>query len=195
MAGCRPLTPAEVAQVVRAFADDFQGQRNKALFIVGVKTGFRISELLSLKVSDVYRQGQVVDEVTVAKRNRKLKTASHTLPLHREAQQALGYWLACYQAREHLLPGDLPLFPARQGDHQAISRVRAFQMLTDAFRACGLTGRLGTHTLRKTFAVTMYARLDENIFKVQQALGHKWITSTQAYLPINAEEIKRAILA
>ena len=68
-------------------------------------------------------------------------------------------------------------------------------MLMDAFCACGLTGRLGTHTLRKTFAITMYERLDENIFKVQQALGHKWITSTQAYLPINAEEIKRAILA
>jgi integrase len=195
MAGCRPLTSAEVAQVARTFADDFQGQRNKALFIVGVRTGFRISELLSLKVGDVYQHGQVVDEVTVAKRNRKQKTASHTLPLHQEAKQALAHWLTCYQAREHLLPGHLPLFPARQGDHKAISRVRAFQMLMDAFRACGLTGRLGTHTLRKTFAMTMYERLDENIFKVQQALGHKWITSTQAYLPLNAEEITRAILA
>ncbi|HEX2242054.1 MAG TPA: tyrosine-type recombinase/integrase, partial [Gammaproteobacteria bacterium] len=66
MAGCRPLTAAEVTQVSRTFADDFQGQRNKALFLVGVRTGFRISELLSLNVSDVYQRGQVVDEVTVA---------------------------------------------------------------------------------------------------------------------------------
>jgi integrase len=195
MAGCRPLTPAEVEQVIRTFPDDFQGQRNKALFIMGVKTGFRISELLSLKVGDVFQRGQVVDEVTVAKRNRKQKTASHTLPLHQDARQALSHWLTCYQAREHLLPGHLPLFPARQGDHKAISRVRAWQVFGEAFDQAGLTGRLGTHVLRKTFAMVMYERLDQNIFKVQQALGHQWITSTQAYLPINAEEIKRAILA
>jgi integrase len=196
MAGCRPLTLAEVEHVSRTFANDFQEQRNKALFIVGVKTGFRISELLSLKVSDVYQRGQVVDEVTVAKRNRKQQTASHTLPLHQQARRVLGHWLTSYQAREQLLPGHLPLFPARQGGHKAISRVRAFQMLMDAFHACGLTGRLGTHILRKTFAITMYERLDENIFKVQQVLGHKWVTSTQNYLPsMSTKEMKRAILA
>ena len=95
-----------------------------------------------------------------------------------------------------MLPGHLLLFPARQGDYKAISRIRAFQILLDAFRAWELTGRLGTHTLRETFAITMYARLDENIFKVQQVLGHKWMTSTQSYLPImSTEEMKRAILA
>ena len=67
MAGCRPLTLAEVEHVSRTFAGDFQWQRKKALFIGGVKTGFHISELLSFMVSDVYQRGQVVDEVAMAR--------------------------------------------------------------------------------------------------------------------------------
>jgi integrase len=135
-----------------------------------------------------------MDYATVAKRNRKQKTASHTVPLHQEAKQALARWLEVYRAPEHVWP-NLPLFPVHQGGHQAISRVRAFQMLADAFHACGLAGRLGTHTLRKSFAATIYERTGRNRFDTQQALGHKWITSTQASLPVDDKCIRDAILA
>jgi integrase len=195
MAGCRTLTPEEVEHVRATFGQDFQGVRNHTLFLLGVKTGFRISELLSLRVGDVWQGSAVVQEITVAKRHRKQKTSSHRVALHEKAQQALEHCLQVYQARAHLLPGNLPLFPGRQGDQQPITRYRALQILQETLASAGLTGRLGTHTLRKTFAKTMYYRLNENIFKVQQTLGHKWITSTQAYLPINDEEIRRTILA
>jgi integrase len=100
-----------------------------------------------------------------------------------------------YQARDTLLSPNLVLFPSRKGTNKAITPVQAYQIFQRACDACGLAGRLGTHSMRKTFAITMYQRLNENIFKVQQALGHKWITSTQAYLPVNEAEISAAILA
>jgi site-specific recombinase XerD len=64
MKGCRPLTDNEVQVISRSFGGTF-GKRNKALFVVGYRTGFRISELLSLRVGDVQQHGKVVDQVAV----------------------------------------------------------------------------------------------------------------------------------
>jgi len=52
MKGCRPLTDREVEQIAAAFSGRYEA-RNRALFLLGVKTGFRISEMLSLEVRDV----------------------------------------------------------------------------------------------------------------------------------------------
>jgi integrase len=60
MKGCRPLSEAEVALVSRGFSGA-HAARDKALFILGVKSGFRISELLSLTVGDVWQHGRVVN--------------------------------------------------------------------------------------------------------------------------------------
>jgi integrase len=67
MKGCRPLTDSEIATVKGAFART----RDKALFILGLKTGLRISELLSLKVGDVYQYGRLADVVYVERKHMK----------------------------------------------------------------------------------------------------------------------------
>jgi hypothetical protein len=54
--------------------------RNKALFILGVRSGFRISEMLSLTVGDVFQHGKVVDHVTVARKHMKKKTEGGACP-------------------------------------------------------------------------------------------------------------------
>jgi site-specific recombinase XerD len=58
MKGCRPLTDEEVTFMSRSFSGTF-GKRNNALFVVGYHTGFRISELLSLCVGDVWQHGKI----------------------------------------------------------------------------------------------------------------------------------------
>jgi integrase len=63
--------------------------RNKALFILGVRSGFRISEILSLTVGDVLQHGKVMDHVTVARKHMKKKTEGRGVPLHPEARAAL----------------------------------------------------------------------------------------------------------
>jgi integrase len=92
MKGCRPLTDDEVHIISRSSGGTF-GKRNKALFIVGVRSGFRISELLSLRVGDVQQHGKIIDHVTVARRHMKKKTEGRTVPLHPEARAALSVWL------------------------------------------------------------------------------------------------------
>jgi integrase len=60
MKGCRPLTAEEVELVQQSFGGVY-AERDQALFLLGVKSGFRISELLSLRVGDVSQHGQLVD--------------------------------------------------------------------------------------------------------------------------------------
>ena len=68
MKGMRPFTDEEITAISDGFTGTY-ANRDRALFITGVKSGFRISELLSLKIRDVYDNDRIVDRVRVAKRN------------------------------------------------------------------------------------------------------------------------------
>jgi integrase len=87
-----------------------------------------------------------------------------------------------------------PLFKSRKGI-RSITRVQAFRVLKEVYEAHGMIGKLGTHSLRKTFANRIYERLDRDLIKVQRALGHKAITSTVSYLSFKEDEITAAILS
>jgi site-specific recombinase XerD len=67
-------------------------------------------------------------------------------------------------------------------------------MLQRVYAACGLTGKLGTHSMRKTFARRIHAKLGRDLMKTQKALGHARVTSTVSYLSFAEEEIDEAIL-
>lgn len=64
MQGCRPLTPEEIDEILVSFGGRF-AVRDKALFVMGIYTGFRITELLSLRIRDVCQFGRVLPRVTV----------------------------------------------------------------------------------------------------------------------------------
>ncbi|MGH8066497.1 MAG: tyrosine-type recombinase/integrase [Candidatus Entotheonellia bacterium] len=171
MQGCRALSEAELIQVTQAFTGP-DALRNEALCVVGHRTGFRISEFLNLTVGDVWQQGQVVTHVTVRRRQMKRHLAERVVRLHPEAQDALA-WLTRWQRGKTLHPSQV-LFPSsRKGTNRPITWEHANTILQQAFRACGLTGPLGTHSLRKTFALRFYQQSGGNLLKLQRALGHK----------------------
>ena len=91
MAGCRALTEAEVALISRSFGGRYAA-RDRALFLLGVHTGFRISELLSLRVGDVWQYGRLTETVSVARRHMKRKRQGRTIALHPVASQAILAW-------------------------------------------------------------------------------------------------------
>jgi integrase len=169
------------------------------MFILGVRSGFRISEILSLRVGEVYQHGKVGDRVSVQRRNMKGKTQGRTVLLHPEARAALSVWLEVLQRRRGALDPELPIFHSRtkgaDGAPRPISRVQAWRLLQEAYAANGLTGKLGTHAMRKTFANRMYEKLNHDLVKTQRALGHKNINSTVSYLSFREEKIDAAILA
>jgi integrase len=191
MKGCRPLDDEEVQSTLRCL-DGPYAARDQALFLLGVRSGFRISELLSLRLLDVLQHGKVVERVTVARRHMK-KVEGRTVLLHSEARQALQVWLEELRQRGYMT-SDVYVFQSRKGRNAALSRVQAYRILQDAFERAGVQGSLGTHSMRKTFANRMYSRLEGDLVKTQRAMGHKNINSTVSYLSFRQEDIDEAIL-
>lgn len=193
MKGCRPLNDAEIKDVVESFTGPY-ANRDKALFLLGIKAGFRISELLSLQAGDLLRAGRMVDRVTVARRHMKKKIEGRTVLLHPEAKKALAEWIDEMETSQPVVDGTF-VFLSRKGDNKPVSRIHAWRVLHKAFESKELGGKLGTHSMRKTFANKVYEALGFDLIKTQKALGHKNINSTAQYLSFREEDIDRAILA
>jgi integrase len=102
-AGRRPLEDHEVTVIAKSFSG-VMAKRDNCLFILLIRTGYRISELLSLRVQDVQQHGKIVDKVAVARKAMKGgkagKATGRTVLLHPEAKAALSVWLEVLLKRQ-----------------------------------------------------------------------------------------------
>ena len=192
MKGTRPLNNDEIRRVSAAFTGTFEA-RNRGLFMIGVSTGGRISELLSLQIADVYQNGRPVTDLLYSKSIVKGGEVSRAVPVNRDGRQAIDDLISWHIDYYGITEADRPLFPSRNGQGQKrMSRRTAHDVLKTAFEAAGLNGHLATHSLRKSFAQRLYDRTGD-IFAVQEMLGHKAVATTQKYLGVNYANIKQAI--
>jgi len=193
MKGCRSLTDEEIEKVKVAFAGPFE-LRDRAIFILGIRAGLRISEMLSISVGQIFQEGKITHHLYIPRRNMKGKVEGRRIPLHEEARQAIGLWLIELNKRQAITL-EAPLFTSRKGQERAISRVQAWRILETAFAKAGLVGSLATHTLRKTYARRIHKKLNFNLVDTQIAMAHRSIQSTIRYLSGDNEKVDAAILA
>lgn len=198
MSGCRPLTQEETLLC----SNSFQGRyhiRDKCLFVLGVLAGFRIKEMLSLRVKDVVANKRIRNTVEIKRRFMKGKHESRTVYLAPAARKAI---LAQVQAMTWASP-ETYLFKAQGDKNKPISYERARMVLMDAMQRVGVAENVGTHTLRKTFADMMYDQFikmrqsGEHIdpfMELSQALGHKDPKSTTHYITFRDHHRKNAIV-
>ena len=187
MKGCRPLTRREIkaALAVKAPA------RDHALIALGFATGYRISELLSIRLQDVVdARGRVLPSVYV--RHTK-GGGGRGVPLNSSARKALKRLVS--EMLKAGKPLHFPLFGGRVGrGRKAICRQMANRIIKRLFEQARVVGgRLASHSMRKTFASLMRDRFSGDYQKIQKALGHQSITSTMSYLPVDEDEIYAAI--
>jgi len=192
MKGTRPLDNNEILLVSACFDGSFE-IRNRGLFMLGVSTGGRISELLSLRVGDVYQNGRAVTDLLFDKSVVKGGEVSRSVPVNRDGRRAIEELIAWHAERYQNAEKNRPLFPSRNGQgEKRMSRRTAHDVLKSAFEAAGLNGHLATHSLRKSFAQRLYDKTGD-IFAVQEMLGHKSVATTQKYLGVNYASIKEAV--
>ena len=192
MKGTRLLNNNEIRRVSPAFTGTYE-VRNRGLFMIGVSTGGRISELLSLQISDVYQNGRPVTDLLYSKSIVKGGEVSRAVPVNRDGRQAIDDLIGWHIDAYGMTEKSRPLFPSRNGQGQKrMSRRTAHDVLKNAFEAAGLNGHLATHSLRKSFARRLYDRTGD-IFAVQEMLGHKAVATTQQYLGVNYASVREAI--
>jgi len=193
MKGCRPLTRIEVKYLL-SHANNL---RDAALLTLGFCTGYRISELLSLKLSDVVDlKGRIYDSVSVKAENTKTKIG-RTVRLNSDAVKTLTQFITTRLKTGALLSE--PLFISRKsdgGELRAISRVQAWRVIQVLCELADVVSKgVGTHSLRKTFAARIYEAVKGELGKVQIALGHANISSTISYLSFNQTDVDAAIMS
>lgn len=201
MRGSRPLTAEEAAQLKVLFSGKM-ATRNLALFLLGANTGFRITELLSLRLGDVLEDdGRIKTRIMVSRRFMKGKRSSRNVYLNEFARKGLRPWLVVLREGCVIHRDDF-VFRSYGHGNKAIGRVQAWKIMTKVYKAAGLTGKLGTHAMRKTFANNIYQQLLNRVaggeaidaFRaVSKALGHSDIKSTDQYLSFRTEEIDETI--
>jgi len=190
MTGSRPLTEVEIQQILQAFTGKYE-IRNRTLFLLGLNTGARISELLALNIGDVWRYQRPVEIIYLQKRHTKGKLVGRQITIKSGAQQALLELIQWKRQNQEALAKDAPLFVSRQGGR--LKRKQAHNILKDAFEACELSGQVTTHSLRKTFANHVLRASGGNIKVLQELLGHQHLSTTEAYLSFDLEELRAAV--
>ena len=194
MKGTRPLDNDEIRRVSAAFTGIF-ATRNRGLFMLGVSTGGRISELLSLTISDVYQNKKPVGDLLFKKSIVKGKENSRAVPVNRDGRKAIDALVNWHREHYRSIASKRPLFPSRhKSGSVALHRQTAHAILKDAFMEAGLNGHIATHSLRKSFAQRLYDKTGD-IYLVQELLGHRNISTTQKYLGVNYADAKAAVEA
>ncbi len=191
MKGTRPLDNAEIRKVSEAFSGTF-AIRNRSLFMLGVSVGARISELIALKVEDVWQNNKPVKDLLFDRNIVKGGEVSRAVPVNVDGRQAIEDLIAWHTEIYGDLDPKRPLFPSRKGQgSKSMTRIAAHNPLKEAFEAAGLNGKLGTHSLRKSYAQRLYEQTND-IYAVQEMLGHKSVVTTQRYLGVNYASVRDA---
>jgi integrase len=155
--------------------------RDYCLFVLGINSGLRISDLLNLKIGDVTDEnGKVKDRITL----REKKTGkAKDFPLSDSAKKAISEYLksrGTYELTD-------ALFASRKGG-TPLTRQHAYRIINEAARAVGIKEQIGTHTLRKTFGYHAY-QSGVDITRIQKLLNHSAPSITLAYIGITQEEL------
>ena len=175
--------------------------RDYAFFQFGIATGRRISDLVRLNVRDIAfvdRKGRltIVERLKIQEK----KTGKFIdLMLHPSVRRALSKYIRQRRKQAPSIGAVLnePLFKSRKQGRDGEYRLReqqAWRVLNNAARACGLTYKIGTHSLRKTFGYILYTS-GTNIELIQKFLNHSSPAITLAYIGITQDDMDEAILS
>jgi integrase len=202
MARCSAIEKSDLAAVEAALLQSKRPHRDACLFALGVETGLRISELLSIKFSDVFdAEGRVRDVLIIEKAHCKGKQRRREIPLSPVAKTFICRATSEAFVLRRSMPHD-SLFAAY--NHSGpISRQQAYKVFSAALQAAGITKTRGCHTMRKTFATLLLEKVEVEyragrlrvfpLLAVQLGLGHQDLKTTQRYLECGIESVNEII--
>lgn len=174
------LTVEEVDALLRQpDSDTPKGMRDKAMLELLYATGMRVSELIHLEMGDV---NLTMGYITCQEGGKE-----RIIPINHASRRALKRYFG--KAREALVKGTgtASLFTNCSG--HAMSRQGFWKMLKGYAKAAGIKGDITPHTLRHSFAVHLLQN-GADVKSVQEMLGHSDISTTQAYLHLNANKLR-----
>jgi site-specific recombinase XerD len=167
-------------QVARLFAQ-MQPPLDRALFVLMLRCGLRVSEVARLKLGDIdWAQQAVLVEQGKGRKDRRVYLSA----------DAVASLRACLQQRPHGVPAEA-VFWNQKRPHHPLS-VKAIQKKMERYaKAAGV--RASCHRLRHTFASNLLEQGAE-IVSIRELLGHASIASSERYAKVSNQKVKQVYL-
>lgn len=180
------LTTEEIDRMI--FSIDLslpEGHRNRAIFEMLYSCGLRVSELCSLRLSDLF-----LDEGFIRVMGKGGK--ERLVPISGTAVEELRDWF-CVRAQICIKPGneDYVFLSVRRG--KPLSRITVFYWVKEVARSVGIEKNISPHTFRHSFA-THLLEGGANLRMIQAMLGHESIATTEIYTHVDRSRLRSEIL-
>lgn len=180
------LTVEEIdAMIAEIDMSKAEGERNRAIIEVLYGCGLRVSELITLRISQIYAEEGFI--TVIGKGNKQ-----RIVPISEVAIEAIETYRNGTRAHLTVKSGNEDiLFLNRRGS--ALTRVMIFYIIKDLCALAGIRKEISPHTLRHSFA-THLLEGGANLRAIQQMLGHESITTTEIYVHIDRSRLRQEIL-
>lgn len=179
------LTTDEVDRLEQAIdLGKWEGQRNKAIIEVLFSCGLRVSELVNLKLSDLFLADRFIRVIGKGRKER-------LVPISDNAIRQLRFW---FDDRNHMdiKPGEEDyVFLNRRGAH--LTRTMILIMIKRLGPEAGINKTISPHTLRHSFATALLEG-GADLRAIQAMLGHESIGTTEIYTHIDTHTLRQEIL-
>ena len=179
------LSPQEIDRLEASIdLSKWEGHRNRAIIEVLFSCGLRVSELVNLRLSDLYLDEEYVRVFGKGSKER-------LVPISRRAIQELQFW---FDDRCHMTikPGEEDyVFLNRYGKH--LTRTMILIMIKRQADMAGIQKTISPHTLRHSFATALLEG-GADLRIIQALLGHESIGTTEIYTHIDTSMLRKEIL-
>lgn len=161
-----------------------EGHRNKAIIEVMYGCGLRVSEVVNLRISNLYFRDNYIRIIGKGDKER-------LVPIGQTAQNAILLYMEGVREHIKIKKGEEDfVFLNRRGAR--LTREMIFMMIKQAAEAAGITKTISPHTFRHSFA-THLVEGGADLRAVQEMLGHESITTTEIYTHLDRTYIKNII--
>ena len=179
------LSIEEIEQILSSIdLSRAEGQRNRAIIEVLYGSGLRVSELINLKISNIY-----FDENYMLIEGKGSK--QRLVPLSEESVRQIGYWRLDRNRLDIVKGNEDFLFLNRRGSK--LSRAMIFTIVKELAVKAGIRKNISPHTFRHSFATHLLEN-GANLRAIQQLLGHESITTTELYTHMDVQFLRETIL-
>lgn len=161
-----------------------EGHRNKAIIEVMYGCGLRVSEVVNLRISNLYFRDNYIRIIGKGDKER-------LVPIGQTAQNAILLYMEGVREHIKIKKGEEDfVFLNRRGAR--LTREMIFMMIKQAVEVAGITKTISPHTFRHSFA-THLVEGGADLRAVQEMLGHESITTTEIYTHLDRSYIKSII--
>ena len=178
------LTEEEIKKLINSIDlnHDF-GQRNKTIIEILYGTGIRVSELINLKLSNIFFKENIIKVIGKGNKER-------FVPLGEIASNEMKIYINNRNRLKIDSKSSDILFLNRYG--RGLTRSMIFKIISDASKRVGLDKKISPHTLRHSFA-THLIKNGADLRTIQLILGHESITTTEIYTHLDTLHLEEVL--